>query len=683
MHLPSLPFRLTRPAPDAAVAEALLRLLDSHDTDWDEIAQHAMRDASLTLALLWMAPLAPGEPPTLGIALSQRLARAGRPLLRAWLMHAGSRLHQIDSIRRCNARALLIAEATMHLAIEKRYPRPDEAYLAGLWRGVGELSLIASTPDYLSLREQYTTPAALRLAERQRFGADHVQLAASLGEHCGLPRWVVDAVALSSALEEYVHTAHPLAGILRTAICLTDPSPRMDEAARLSGLSVDSLDSLKADVNFLSSQGLKEIGIGLPVATNNHRNAMPAYPVLSPGWRALTLSGLLAGLFDASNAAQIHQRLTDAFRLMFGKSAPLMLTVVEGVITPLVPEDRRLGATDLSELGLKLDDETSVVALAIRTQSSTSHFPGADGPGRSARDWHLTRWLAASGILCLPWQTGARTGVAVLGIDESLDLTPDDQQVMGQLIDLAARALTTQWRHEQQLAELGASLQAAQQEKTRRVTHEIKNPLTVIKSYLGIIAQRDEHNTTLTNELDNVSKEIDRVSALLRRLSDPEDTSPEPSNASVSEVVRELEHLYGEPLFGQHGRELDIRIPGGLPRVAMPASALKQVLLNLMRNAAEALSEGRRLSITAPGTLIADGVRSLEIRLLDNGPGIPDQRLRRLFEPANSTKSGDHQGIGLSIVKEILGEWRAYILCRSQQNQGTSFQLFIPLEDAS
>ena len=55
------------------------------------------------------------------------------------------------------------------------------------------------------------------------------------------PRWVVDAVALSSALEEYVHTAHPLAGILRTAICLTDPSPRMDEAARLSGLSVDSL----------------------------------------------------------------------------------------------------------------------------------------------------------------------------------------------------------------------------------------------------------------------------------------------------------------------------------------------------------------------------------------------------------------------------------------------------------
>jgi len=681
MHLPSLPFRLTRPAPDAAVAEALLRLLDSRETDWDEIAQHAMRDASLTLALLWMAPLAPGETPTLGIALSQRLARAGRPLLRAWLMHAGSRPHQVDGIRRSNARSLLIAEAAMHLAIEKRYPRPDEAYLAGLWRGVGELSLIASTPDYLSLREQYTTPAALRLAERQRFGADHVQLAASLGEHCGLPRWVVDAVALSSALEEHVHTAHPLAGILRTAVCLTDPSPRMDEAARLSGLSMESLDSLKTDVNFLSSQGLKEIGIGLPVATHNQRNLMPAYPALSSGWRALTLSGLLAGVFDDSNAAQVHQRLTDAFRLLFGKPAPLLLTVAGEAITPLVIEDRRLSAADLSELGLRVNDETSVVALAIRTQSPTSHFPGSDGPGRSARDWHLTRWLSASGILCLPWQTGTHSGVAVLGIDESLDMTPDDQQVMRQLVDQATRALTTQLLHQQQLAALGASLQAAQQEKARRVTHEIKNPLTVIKSYLGIIAQRDEHNTVLTGELDQVSKEIDRVSALLRRLSDAESAAPESTTASVSEVVRDLELLYGEPLFGQHGRELDIRIPGALPRVAMPASALKQVLLNLMRNAAEALPQGRRLSITAPGTLIADGVRSLEIRILDNGPGIPDQRLRRLFEPAESTKGGEHQGLGLSIVKDILNEWRAYILCRSQQNQGTSFQLFIPLEE--
>jgi len=681
MQLPSLPFRLTRPAPDAGVAEALLRLLDSRDADWDVIAQHAMRDAALSLALLWMAPLTPTEAPALGIVLSQRLARAGRPLLRAWLMHAGSRPFQIEAIRRSNARALLVAEAAMHLAIEKRYPRPDEAYLAGLWRGVGELSLIASTPDYLPLREQYGNPAELRLAERQRFGTDHIQLSASLGQHCGLPALVVDAVALSSALEEHVHAAHPLAGILRTAVCLTDPSPRMDEAARLSGLSVDSLDSLKTDVNFLSSQGLQEIGIGLPVATGN-RNLPPAYPVLSAGWRALTLTGLLAGLFDDCDAAQIHQRLADAFRLMFGKPAPLMLTAVDGRIDPLIAEDRRISATSLNELGLRVDDETSVIALAIRTQSSTSHFPGADGPGRSTRDWHLTRWLSASGILCLPWQTSARTGVAVLGIDESLDMTPDDQQVMGQLVDLAARALSAQLQQQQQLAELTASLQSAQQEKTRRVTHEINNPLTVIKSYLGIIAQRDERNTALSSELDQVSKEIDRVSALLRRLTDPDSAATESATASVSEVVGDLQRLYGEPLFGQQGRELDIRVPGGLPRVAMPASALKQVLLNLMRNAAEALPEGRRLSITSPGMLIADGAPSLEIRLLDNGPGIPDQRLRRLFDPAPTAKGGHHQGIGLSIVKDILSQWGAYILCRSQQNQGTSFQLFIPLEDA-
>jgi len=681
MHLPSLPFRLIRPAPEAGVAEALLRLLDSRDADWDAIAQHAMRDAALTLALLWMAPLAPDEAPVLNIALAQRLARAGRPLLRAWLMHAGSRPVQLEAIRRANARALLVAEAAMHLAIEKHYPRPDEAYLAGIWRGVGELSLIASSPDYPALREQHGTLAELRVAERQRFGTDHIQLSASLGEHCGLPMLVIDAVALSSALEEHVLDAHPLAAILRAAVCLTEPTPRYDEAVRLSGLNQNSLESLKTDVNFLSAQGLKEIGIGLPVQAQA-RNQPPAYPVLSAGWRALTLAGLLSGLFNDCDAAQIHQRLSDAVRLMFGKMPPLMLGASGDAITTLVSEDRRIPPTNLAELGLRVDDETSVIALAIRTQSATSHFPGADGPGRSTRDWHLTRWLGASGILCLPWRTATHTGVAVLGIDESLDMTPDDQQVMGQLVELAARALSAQQQQAQALAALTEALQSEQLEKTRRVTHEINNPLTVIKSYLGIIAQRDASNATLNSELDQVSKEIDRVSTLLRGLTTPSSAGAEAATASVSEVIGDLQRLYGEPLFRQQGRELDVRVPGGLPRVAMPASALKQVLLNLMRNAAEALPEGRRLSITSPGALIADGTPSLEIRLLDNGPGIPDQRLRQLFNPAPSAKGSAHQGIGLSIVKDILTQWGAYILCRSHQNQGTSFQLFIPLEGA-
>jgi signal transduction histidine kinase len=51
-----------------------------------------------------------------------------------------------------------------------------------------------------------------------------------------------------------------------------------------------------------------------------------------------------------------------------------------------------------------------------------------------------------------------------------------------------------------------------------------------------------------------------------------------------------------------------------------------------------------------------------------------------LFSPRPSSKGGGHQGVGLSIVREILSQWNATILCRSQPGSGTSFQIFLPLE---
>ncbi len=680
MQLPSLPFRLTRPAPDARVAEALLRLLDESDVAWDTLAEHAMRDAALTFALLWMAPLQADEPASLKAALAHRLERAGHALLRAWLMHAGSQHQPADAIHHANAHAVLVAEAAMHLAIEKHYPRPEEAYLAGLWQSIGVLSLIASTPDYLPLRHQHAGRELLN-AEQQRFGTDHIQLAARLAAHCCLPAVVADAVALGHALEEHIAAAHPLAAILRSAVCLCDAPARIDEAARLTGLNSDSLSSLKTDVGYLSAQGLQTLGIGLPAQTSAD-NRQGSYPVLPASWRTLTLAGLLAGVFEQGDEAALSQRLADTFRLLFGKTPPLMLLATDNKLGQLLAHAPAISTTALDELGLNIDDETSVVALAVRTQSSTSHFPGQNGPGRSTRDWHLTRWLNAAGILCLPWHTDSYRGVAVLGIDESLDITPDEQQLMGKLVGLAAHALTRRKQQQIEMQALTESVQAAHVEKARRITHEINNPLTVIKSYLGIIGQRDSADMALAGELSQVSKEIDRVSALLRRLTDPTAGQDELAAASLTEVVGELQRIYGEALFTQQRRELEVRIPGGLPRVAMPASALKQIVLNLMRNAAEALPEGSRLSISSPGVLIADGTPSLELRLVDNGPGIAESRLRHLFDPAPSTKGEAHQGIGLSIVKDILSQWGAYILCRSQKDHGTSFQLFIPLEDS-
>ncbi|HMU16885.1 MAG TPA: sensor histidine kinase, partial [Thauera aminoaromatica] len=121
-----------QPLPDGA--STILRMLAAQTPNWAEIALVAARDPALSLALLLADPLRAGElQDGLNAALRRRLERIGTDLLRAWLLGLGHVGNQPDETADA---ALLRAECALHLAIETEYPRPDEAYLAGLWFGL-------------------------------------------------------------------------------------------------------------------------------------------------------------------------------------------------------------------------------------------------------------------------------------------------------------------------------------------------------------------------------------------------------------------------------------------------------------------------------------------------------------------------------------------------------------------
>jgi len=120
-----------------------------------------------------------------------------------------------------------------------------------------------------------------------------------------------------------------------------------------------------------------------------------------------------------------------------------------------------------------------------------------------------------------------------------------------------------------------------------------------------------------------------------------------------------------------------------VPPAAIPASALKQVLLNLLRNASEALQPGQRLVVSVLPLVNVDGRNCLEIRFVDNGPGLPVERAQDPLSPRPSAKGAEHQGLGLSVVREILAQWGGTLLCRTQAGAGTSFQIFVPLEQSA
>ena len=107
---------------------------------------------------------------------------------------------------------------------------------------------------------------------------------------------------------------------------------------------------------------------------------------------------------------------------------------------------------------------------------------------------------------------------------------------------------------------------------------------------------------------------------------------------------------------------------------------LKQIVLNLWKNAAEALSAGKTVKIAVSDNIIHDGANYVQLRIDDNGPGMTEEAIQALYRP-KATPEGAQRGLGLSIVGGLARQEGILITCRSQLGVGTSIALLIPRHD--
>ena len=130
-----------------------------------------------------------------------------------------------------------------------------------------------------------------------------------------------------------------------------------------------------------------------------------------------------------------------------------------------------------------------------------------------------------------------------------------------------------------------------------------------------------------------------------------------------------------------------------LPKVNVDKAGLKQVILNLIKNAVEAMSSGGNLYIQTRHFSVPVGSRHvvekkdaigyIEILVRDEGPGIPDAIKEKLFDPYVSTKKSGHFGLGLSIAYNIVKSFQGYITCESIPGKGTVFKIELPVNGDS
>lgn len=640
-----------QPLPDGA--STILRLLAAQVPNWPEIALVAARDPALSVALLVADPVRPGElREGVNAALRRRLERVGPDLLRAWLLGLG---HAGETGDGATDGALLRAECALHLAIETGYPRPDEAYLAGLWRG------LTRSPAWK--RERCPDAAALVAA-------------------CGLPPSLGDALEAGTLLDEQLATAHPLIAVVEAAegLAAADWQEHVARVATLCGLEAASVLSLRTDVGYIVSGHAAYPA----VPTSANPPARPSLRLAEDPYRCAGMLGLLTAAFVDLDSATIRERLEIACPLFGLHTPPILLGGSEdGRLRPLLDATPDSVTALIGELDLRVDDEASCIALGARSEHPTAYFAEGGGPGRSVADWQIARWLGRCGFHVLPLGSGSEATVAVIGAASARALDSEVRWRYAALLGAAARALRSYHRQRSEVTAREAVLQQRFREHVRKIVHEATNPLTVLKSRIGMLAQERADDMPLQDEMSLLNAELDRIDNLLRGAADLPTEANETRHCRVPELLLDMRTLYGEPLFGSRGIQLELRAARDVPAAAIPASALKQVLLNLLRNASEALQPGQRLVVSVFPLVNVDGRNCLEIRFVDNGPGLPAERAQDPLTPRPTAKGGGHQGLGLSVVREILAQWDATLLCRSQMGTGTSFQIFVPLEQSA
>lgn len=183
------------------------------------------------------------------------------------------------------------------------------------------------------------------------------------------------------------------------------------------------------------------------------------------------------------------------------------------------------------------------------------------------------------------------------------------------------------------------------------------------------IAQR------LENYLTVAKGEITRLDYIVTQfLQAIRPTPPQKTMSSLNEIVRETLELL-RPEIENRGQVVEEKLGRQLPSTPLDAAQIKQVLVNLIKNAMHAMIRGGVLTVQTGSA--ADGVW---VSISDTGCGIPQEQLNRIFEPFYTTKKKG-SGLGLMIVQRIVRDHGGLIKLESNVGKGTTFRIWLPLHE--
>jgi HD-like signal output (HDOD) protein/signal transduction histidine kinase len=683
-----------------AMPQILIKLIEhlqADDAGMPELAALIAKDAAMTSKILTVANSSAYHRNQRTVGLEQSLVSLGTDMIKTLVISESvfqtfnSFPHSASTdLRGFWKGSLTTAVIARDVAKQMEYPHVEEAYLAGLLHNVGRLALLATAPKEYAFNFTARDDEDLCAVEQRTLQITHSEAGAWLIERWNLDSFLADSVLYHHEPITRLEAAHPLIRIVRLAhllCCHEDEEQAIEDAARLCNLDGEKLEQIVSNAARQVEKSANYLGIDLAGADDIVAPAAYAPPVVDPVQQRLSeevrnimLVSEMGQTFARQHGeASLLEAITRSARILFDlENAVLLLENPTGHALHGVATGE--GQQRLAEFVIPLNKGGAVAQAALERKIA---YVSREAQAHNVTEEQLFRILGSDSMVCLPLVANQRClGVLIGGAPAwQLQGLQKRERFLQSFGTQAATSLETALSERGHAKRQIAHVAEEYREASRRVVHEVNNPLSIIKNYLSVLDSKLARREPVVGEMSILNEEIDRVGQLINGLADlqPTETS---RVTDVAKVVDDVLRLFRATDFVPASVQIVVRMQEEPAEVDGDADMLKQILVNLIKNAIEALADGGKIEISNRGHVNRERKLYLELVVSDTGPGLSADVLANLFSPVRSNKEGAHHGLGLSIVHSLVKKMQGLITCRSGKT-GTTFEILLPAKGST
>ena len=675
----------------------LIEHLQADDAGMPELAALIAKDAAMTSKILTVANSSAYHRNQRTVGLEQSLVSLGTDMIKTLVIsesvfqtfnsfpHSGS-----TDLRGFWKGSLTTAVIARDIAKQMEYPHVEEAYLAGLLHNVGRLALLATAPKEYAFNFTARDDEDLCAVEQRTLQITHSEAGAWLIERWNLDSFLADSVLYHHEPITRLEAAHPLIRMVRLAhllCCHDDQEQAIAESARLCNLDGAQLEQIIKNAARQVEKSANYLGIDLAGADDIVAPTAYAPPLVDPVQQRL--SEEVRNIMLVSEMGQTFARqhgetglleaITRSARILFDfENAVLLLENPTGhALHGMATGDNQ---QRLSEFVIPLNKGGPVAQSALERKLA---YLSREGQMLNVAEEQLFRILGSESMVCLPLVANQRClGVLIGGLPSwQVSHVQKRERFLQSFGTQAASSLETAISERGHAKRQIAHVAEEYREASRRVVHEVNNPLSIIKNYLSVLDGKLAKREPVVGEMSILNEEIDRVGQLINGLADlqPTETS---RTTDVGKVVDDVLRLFRATEFIPASVQVVVRMQEEPAEIDGDADLLKQILVNLIKNAVEALADGGKIEIANRGHVNRERKLYLELVVSDTGPGLSADVLANLFSPVRSSKEGANHGLGLSIVHSLVKKMQGLITCRSGKT-GTTFEILLPAKGST